>query len=451
MTTSSSQPSIGELYTQESRWQSWLDVEAALAQAQAKFDLVPAEAARAITAAARLDLLDRGRIEEASQRTGHALVPLIWELARVAGDEAGGWVHWGATSQNIMQTGDLLILRRAHRAFQELAERALLAMADLAVRSADMPMAGRTHGQHAVPMTFGYKVAAWIDEFLRHSQRLREVEKRIFVVLFGGAIGTFASMGSVGPAVQAEIGSILDMAPMNVPSRSSADHLAEYVSLLGLIAGTCGKIAREVYNLMKTEYGEVEEPVPAGTVGSSTMPQKRNPHLCQDIIAQSAIVRSAVPLALESMQMEHESDRGMSLIMIETSERACVATGEALSGLVTLVEGLELFPQRMRSNLDLSGGLIMAEHLMMALGETLGRQNAHDVVYEAAQAAAVSGTSFAALLMGDPRVSRHLDEKEIAEMLDPESYLGLSAELAREAATRARRWTLEQASRQRAD
>src|SRR5215472_9396363 len=174
---------------------------------------------------------------------------------------------------------------------------------------------GRTHGQHALPATFGYKPAVWIDEMLRHVERLRQIAPRLFVAMLGGGAGTFASLGKEGPAVQAGMGKHLGMQPMRIPSRTIGDHLAENVCLFGLIAATAGKIAREIYTLMKTEFGEVEEPVPPGTVGSSTMPQKRNPKLCQDIIAAAAEVRASVPLALEAMQTEHEADRTTSLVM----------------------------------------------------------------------------------------------------------------------------------------
>jgi len=167
-------PGMRALYTLETRWQAWLDVEVALAKAQAELDIVPTAAAEAIARAARLELLDRARIDEGFARTGHTLVPLIWELARVVGDPHGGWVHWGATTQNITQTGDLLVLRQAHRILLRLIGEVLAAMADLAERGADMVLAGRTHGQHAVPATFGYKVAVWIDELLRHVERLRQ-------------------------------------------------------------------------------------------------------------------------------------------------------------------------------------------------------------------------------------------------------------------------------------
>src|SRR5438094_824830 len=221
---------------------------------------------------------------------------------------------------------------------------------------------------------------------------------------------------------------------MVVPSRALGDHLAENICLLGLLAATSGKIGREIYTLMKTEFGEVEEPVPPGTVGSSTMPQKRNPKLCQDIIAASAEIRSCVPLALEAMQTEHEADRTTSLMMDAAEARACIATGDMLSRLVETLRGLKLDPARMRANLDLGGGLIMAEAVMLDLGKAIGRQHAHDVVYDAAMTAAVEGTSFGELLAADPRVTAHLDRPAVDALLDPTAYTGLCAEMARDAA-----------------
>src|SRR6202040_1333558 len=215
-----SDPGIRALYRLENRWQAWLDVEAALAKAQEELAIIPNGAAEAIGRAAHLDLLDRARIDEGFARTGHTIVPLVWELSRVTGEPYGGWVHWGATTQNITQTGDLLVLRQAHRIFLRLIGDALLAAADLADRGADMPIAGRTHGQHAVPATFGYKPAVWIDELLRHVERLKQAAPRIFVAMLGGGAGTFASLGKQGPAVQAGMGKHLGMQPMRVPSRT---------------------------------------------------------------------------------------------------------------------------------------------------------------------------------------------------------------------------------------
>src|SRR5215212_6079203 len=344
-----SDPGMRALYRLENRWQAWLDVEAALAHAQAELGIIPADAAKAIAANAKLELMDRQRIDEGFARTGHTLVPLVWELGRVVGEPHGGWVHWGATTQNITQTGDLLVLRQAHHIFLHLIGDALNAAADLAERGAEMPIAGRTHGQHAVPATFGFKAAVWIDELIRHAERLKQAAPRIFVAKH------------------------LGMPPMSVPARTIGDHLAENICLLGLLAATCGKIAREIYTLMKTEFGEVEEPVPPGTVGSSTMPQKRNPKLCQDIIALGAEVRAQVPLALEAMQTEHEADRTTSLMMDTAEARAAIATGDMLGRLHEIMRGLSVDPKRMRANLDLGGGLIMAEAVMLDLGAAIGR------------------------------------------------------------------------------
>lgn len=433
-----SDPGIRALYRLENRWQAWLDVEAALAKAQAELGIIPAEAAVAISAAARYEKMDRARLDEGFARTGHTIVPLVWELSRVTGEQHGGWVHWGATTQNITQTGDLLVLRQAHGVFLKLIADALDAAAALAEKGAEMPMAGRTHGQHALPATFGYKVAVWVDELCRHVARFREAAPRLFVAMLGGGAGTYASLGEMGPKVQAGIGKHLGFGSMRVPSRVILDHLAENICLLGMLAASCGRIGREIYTLMKTEFGEVEEPVPPGTVGSSTMPQKRNPKLCQDIIAAAAEIRSIVPLALEAMQTEHEADRTTSLMMDSAESRACIATGDMLSRLVEIWRGLKLDPERMRANLDLGGGLIMAEAVMLDLGQAIGRQHAHDVVYDAAMEAATARKSFGDLLAADPRVTAHLKPAEIEKLLDPTAYTGLCAQMARDAAVRAR-------------
>src|SRR5437868_6421241 len=331
-----SDPGIRALYRLENRWQAWTEVEAALARAQAGLGIIPAGAAEAIAAKAKLELMDQARIDEGFARTGHTIVPLVWELGRIVGEPHGGWVHWGATTQNITQTGDLLVLRQAHAIFLRQIGEVLAAMA----------------------------------------------------------------------------------------------HLAEHICILGLLAATSGKIGREVYTLMKTEFGEVEEPVPPGTVGSSTMPQKRNPKLCQDIIAAAAEVRALVPLALEAMTTEHEADRTTSLMMDSAEARACIAMGDVLSRLGEVMRGLRVDPKRMRANLDLGGGLIMAEAVMLDLGAAIGRQHAHDVVYDAAQATVVEGKSFADLLAADPRLTKHMDRKAIGRLLDPTAYTGLCADMA---------------------
>ena len=402
-------PGVRALFAEDSRYQAWLDVEAALAQAQAELGIIPRHAAEEITRKARLPLLDRQAIRTGLERTGHSLVPLIWELDRVCDGDAGGYVHWGATTQNITQTGQLLLMRRAHAIFLRQLATLLEILGPLAEHAKDMLLPGRTHGQHALPATFGFKVAVWIDELCRHVERLRGVREP------GLRRHARRRRGHDGlPRARRHGGSGQDgRAPrhgtMPVPARSIGDHQAEYVCLLGLLAATCSKIGREIYTLMKQEFGEVEEPVPPGTVGSSTMPQKRNPKLSQDVIAAAAQVRALVPLALEAMQTEHEADRTTSLMLDRAITEACALTGDILERLIALFSGLTLFPEHMRKNLDISGGLIMSEALMLELGAQMGRQRAHDVVYEAAQAAFTGGRPFRDLLVEDPQVRAKLD------------------------------------------
>ena len=366
-------PGIRELFSEESRLQSWLDVEVALAQAQGELGIIPKDAAEEIARKAKLSYLDMDAIRAGLARTGHQLVPLIWELDRVCEGDAGGHVHWGATTQNITQTGKLLVLRRVHRIILGQLTDLLNLLADLAEQTKDAILPGRTHGQHAVPATFGFKVAVWIDELCRHVERLRGCEERVFVAMLGGAAGTVASLGESGLATQEKMAEILSMRSMTMPARTISDHLAEYVSLLGMLAATSSKMGREVYTMMKQEFGEVEEPVPEGAVGSSTMPQKRDPKLAQDIVAGAAQVRALLPLALEAMQTEHEADRTTSVMMNRALDDACVMTGDILQRLVEMFSGIRVFPERMRQNLDLSGGLIMAEAIMLDLGRQIGR------------------------------------------------------------------------------
>jgi adenylosuccinate lyase len=431
-------PGVAALFEQDARWQAWLDVEAALARAEAELGMIPAAAADEIAAKCDISLFDRARMAEGFQRTGHSLVPLVWELSRLCDGDAGNYVHWGATTQNITQTGDLLQLRKAHRIFLGQIGAVLAALADLALRSKDMALPGRTHGQHAVPATYGLKVAIWIDEFARHVERLRQCEPRVFQALLGGAAGTAASFGDRGLEVQARMAAHLDMVPMAVPARSIMDHLAEHILLLTLLAASCGKFANEIYTGMKQEFGEVEEPISPGTVGSSTMPQKRNPHLSQDVMAYAAQIRSLAPLALEAVMTEHEANRQTSLMMRHAQNQVCGLMGDTLERVRILAEGLVLKPERMRANLDLTEGLIMAEPIMLALGEHVGRQAAHDIVYDAAQAAARGEGSFSDLLAADARFSRHLSPSQMQGMLDPTQYTGLCGQFAEEQAARAR-------------
>lgn len=429
---------VRALFTSAARRQRYLDVEAALAAAQADCGLVPAAAAAAIAAAARLERLDEQQLAAEQARTGHFMMAIISELSRVAGEEHGGWVHWGATTQNIQQTGDVLGLRDAHRIITALEVDVLARLADLADTHAATLMAGRTHAQQAVPITFGFKVAAWADAMLRHLERLDQLTGRLFIAMAGGATGTFAAMGPLGPRIQNAFARRLGLHSMPVPSRGIADPFAELVGTLALTSATESAIAEEISRLAAVEFGELAETLPPGDVGSSTMPQKRNAKLCGEIVTIGAQARALVPLALEAVIHSHEVDGARSAMMDEATEQALILAADALVRLREVLGGLQVFGDRMSRNLELTGGSVMAEAAMMALAGSLGRQHAHDVVHHAAGVAASTGRSFADVLARDPAVTSRLTPAQVKTLLDPGTHTGQSAEIARQTAARTR-------------
>lgn len=429
---------IEGLFSLRHRWQRWLDVEVALAEAEAEVGIIPHEAVEAIRSKANIRNIDLTKVNMRVLETSHPLMALVQELGDVVGEEYGGWVHWGATTQNITQTGDALVLREAHGIIKHQLADILVDLSNLADRGANMVMAGRTHGQQAIPITFGLKVATWIDEYIRHLERLYQAEPRVFTAMTGGAVGNFASLGERGPAVQRLVAQKLDLEPMDVPARSISDSLAEYVCVLGLLASTGGRIASEIYTLMKTEFGEVREAAPRGTIGSSTMPHKYNPQLTDDCLAISAQIRSLVPLAMDGMLHDHEVNGANSMMTDSALRQACSLTGDILTRLHTILSGLELDAKRMRKNLDLTGGLVASEAVMLELGKTVGRQHAHHVVYTAAQAVVRDGATFIDALLLDEEVAKHFTREDLLAMLDPTSKIGLSGEIAHIAADRAK-------------
>ena len=416
---------VSTLFSREQLFQAYLDVEAALAKAQAKQNIIPEAAAHTISQMAQISNLNMDNINQSLDKTGHPLVPLIWELDRVCGPDAGGYIHWGATTQNITQTGKLLLVKQFHQLFLEKILKLLSVLSELALNTKNYALPGRTHGQHAVPATFGYKVAVWIDEIIRHYYRFKNCEDRVFVTMLGGGAGTMASVGMEGLETQKLMAEELGFTSMSMPARTIGDHLTEYILNLAMFAATSSKMAREIYTLMKQEFGEVEEPVPDGAVGSSTMPQKRNPRNCQDIVAWAAELRTMVPMSLEAMQTEHEADKTTSMMINVAIDRSCELADKIVSSSIYIFTDLKVFPDRMRKNLDLSGGLIMSEQIMLELGKKLGRQRAHDVVYDAAQHSAKTGVDFISALNEQQEITQNFKSDEIKSMLDPEQYLGL--------------------------
>lgn len=421
---------LRQVFSDGAQLQCWLDFEAALARAEAAEGLVPQEAAVEITRAARAEFIDIDALHEGVNFTGHPLISLVRQLAQLCGGDAGGYVHWGATTQDVTDTGLMLQAKAAHEIILSGLTTFATALADLAHRERDTLQAGRTHGQHATPITFGFKVAVWLDEVRRHIERLEQAAPRVLVGEFAGASTTLASIGADPDralAVQRRLMADLGLGVPGIGWHAARDRIAELGMLWAMIAGTMGKIAHEVILLQKSEVMELEEPHHHGKVGSSTMPHKRNPMGCEGIMALSRLARSLAPSLLESMATaEHERDWAAVHTEWSAIPEIAIATGAAVTQTHDVISDLIVYRDRMRKNVDALHGLILSEAVMLALGEFVGRQVAHDIVYEAAMTAFETSRPLKELLMVDPRVMAYLSAEEIDALLRPDAYTGLA-------------------------
>ena len=401
-----------------------LAVEAALARAQARLGIVPEEAAAAITEAAALEKLDLPALARATRNTGFPVLGLVRQLAALAGTEAGRWVHWGAATQDIGDTALVLQLREAFVLLATDLDRLNAALAGRARQHRDTVMAGRTHLQQALPVTFGYKCAIWLSPLITMRERLDQLLPRLLKVQFGGAAGTLASLGGRGIAVAEALARELDLTAPDAPWHAARDTMAEAVCFLGLLTGSLAKFATDIMLLMQTEVAEVAEPYSPGRGGSSTMPQKRNPITCEYIIAQAHGVQALVPQMLGAMTVDQERGAGPWQTEPLALPQAFTLAHGALVQAVMVAEGMTVDSARMRRNLEASGGLIMAEAVMMGLTPMLGRGGAHDAVSQACDIALAENIPLAEALARDGCVTAVLDAESLARMTNPISYLG---------------------------
>ncbi|WP_372617740.1 3-carboxy-cis,cis-muconate cycloisomerase [Falsiroseomonas sp.] len=406
-----------------------LAFEAALARAQARLGLIPAEAATAITQAADMDRLDLPALAAATRNMGFPTVGLVKQLSALAGPEAGRWTHWGATTQDVLDTALVLQLREAIALFADDLDRLIAALARLARQHRGTVMAGRTHAQQALPITLGYKVALWLDPLITMRERLGEIRPRVLRVQFGGAVGTLASLGAEGPRVASELAQELGLALPAITWHVARDGIAEFGCWCGLLGGALAKPATDVLWLMQSEVAEASEPAAPGKGGSSTMPQKRNPIGCEYVLAQARAAQALIPQLLGAMAHEHERGAGPMQLEHLALGQILLLTHGALATLLPIAEGLEVDVARMRRNLDAGGGLIMAEAVMMGLAPQLGRGVAHDVVHHACDTAIAHGIGLAEALAREPRVAAVLDAPAIARLTDPAGYLGAAQAL----------------------
>lgn len=425
--TMSSSEGMSQIFSSINTVQRMLDVEAALAEALAVEGLIPQDAVPVIVATCVAANMDLDALAREAGKAGNVAIPLVRQLTtKVAARDptAARHVHWGATSQDVIDTGLVLQLREALQLIRvELAELAD-ALAGLVHRHRVTPMMGRTWMQHALPMTFGLKAAGWLDAVLRHQERLLLLDKRIGVLQFGGATGSLASLGDQGLAVAHALASRLELELPAIPWHGHRDRLAEVATTLGLLTGTLGKIARDISLQMQTEIAELSEPVAQGRGSSSTMPHKRNPVGCAAVLAASVRVPSLVSTMLAAMVQEHERALGGWQAEWDTLPQIAELTGAALTELRSVIEGLQVDEARMRANIDLTQGLIMAEAVSLALARHLGRATAHELVEAACAQALRTSTTLQDVLRADSRVMQCLSTEALAQLFDPAHYQG---------------------------
>jgi 3-carboxy-cis,cis-muconate cycloisomerase len=412
--------------TSDRAWvQAMLDVEAALAAAEAEAGVIPAEAAEAIAAACDAGSFDAGELGRAGRGFANPVVPLLDALAERLPGEAAGFVHWGATSQDVLDTAAMLVARRALRLIDAELAAVAEACAALAERHRSTPMAGRTLLQQALPITFGLKAAGWLVAVTDARRRLGSIEP---AAQLGGAAGTLASLGEDGPRVLALLAARLELAEPPLPWHTARLRVADLGAALALAAGAVEKIALDLVLLSQTEVGEVAEPSGPGRGGSSTLPQKRNPVGSVLAIASARRVRGEAGILIAAMPQEHERAAGAWQSEWEALSGALALTGGAAASVREALHGLEVRPERMLENLNRGGGLLSAESVAMAIAAQAGRPEAKRMVEAASRRAIDAGVSLREALLADPEVTARLSAEEIDRALDPAGYIG-SAEL----------------------
>lgn len=417
------------LFDDTARFQAWLDFEAGLARAQARLGIIPEAAAKEITEKAKVANIDPAEMKAEFDKVGFPILPIVHQLAKAVSPETARYVHWGSTTQDVIDSGMALQIRAGLDLLDEMLGQVQDVLADLAERHRDTLMVGRTMQQQASPVTFGYKAAVWLAEIYRHRERLAAMRPRAQVGQVAGAAGTNATLGDRGLEVLRETMQELGLETPPITWHVARDGWTEVAVLLGMVGASMARLGQEIALLMRTEVGELGEPYESGRGASSTLPQKRNPILCQPLIAAGRMLREKATLAIDAMVQEHERSVGMHHLEWSILPEAFVLAGGAVENALGILDGLVVDTGRMRANLDMTNGMVMSEAVMMGLAPHVGRNQAHDVVYEACARCSDEGVTLRDALLADPRISGHLSEAEIDAMLEPANYLGTAREM----------------------
>jgi 3-carboxy-cis,cis-muconate cycloisomerase len=419
------------IFSDSVRVQRMLDFERAVAAAEARLSVIPKNAGPAISNHCKVELFDLQAIAQAAAAAGNLAIPLVKELTKLVAqsdEEASRFVHWGATSQDVIDTGLILQLRDAFDAIESELQKLSEKLGQLAKSHRTTALPARTWLQHAVPTVFGLKVAGWLDALTRHRERLRETRQRVVVLQFGGAAGTLASLGSDGMKVAQVLAEELGLSLPSVPWHSHRDRIAEVGTTLALMVGTLGKIARDLSLQNQTEVAEAFESAADGRGGSSTMPQKRNPIACSVILAAANQMPALASALLTAMPQEHERGLGGWQAEWNILPEVVRQAGGALHHATDLISSLQIDSARMLQNLDATQGLIFAEAVASALGKHIGKQAAHQLVEECCRRAIADKKHLREILSGTAEIKSRLTPAELDNLFQPLKYLGVADE-----------------------
>ena len=418
---------MGAVFCDHGRVQAMLDFEAALARAQASTGLIPSSAVAPIEAACRAELYDFEALGLAIASAGNSAIPLVKALGKQIASispEAERYVHLGATSQDVMDSGLVLQLRAALELIEQDLQQLGEVLAQQAQRYATTPLAGRTWLQQATPVTLGMKIAGWLGAVTRSRQRLQALKPRLLNLQFGGASGTLAALGDQALPVAHALAAELKLALPDQPWHTQRDRLVEFGAVLGLVAGSLGKMGRDISLLMQTEAAEVFEPSAPGKGGSSTMPHKRNPVGSAVLISAATRVPGLLSTLFSAMPQEHERSLGLWHAEWETLPQICCLVAGALAQALNIAQGLEVDAQRMAQNLDLTHGLVLAEAVSIELAQRVGRETAHHLLEQCCKRAVAEHRHLRAVLGDEPEITAQLSAAELDRLLDPAHYLG---------------------------
>ena len=412
------------IFSEENRIQKWLDFEAALAAAQAELGIIPAAAAQQIAEQASIKNIDIGVMSAEIRRIKHSLVPALKQLQAHCSKENGEWVHYGATTQDVVDTGVALQLKEFHAVVMRDIKSVGQELAKLALKHRDTLMVGRTHGVQALPITFGHKCAVWLDEIGRHHERLLQAAPRVLVGMLAGAVGSQASLGPKAIELEKLMLEKLGLGAPTISWAPARDRFTEYASLLAMIGATLSKIGNELFNMQRNEFGEIEEGFSEGKLGSSTMPHKRNPTSAENLAGLSRPLRYNAAMMVEGMVQEGERDGIAWKMEWKALPECCLIAGAMLFQAKNLLAGLKVNADVMAANLDKMRGYLLSERVMLELSERVGKQTAHEWIYEASMLGITGKIGFAEAMRRHEGLGKLLSDDEIRNFTDPAGYLG---------------------------